>query len=132
MSSPILFFLLDPGFLIMQYEFSLYWSLAHTVMRIKVNWTSASRWCSKIVFSLQVCIFSKCSFSRLGSHLRAPEHVYMTWNKDEEVSGEKNCFFDYTYFWSGGQATEKAALYFFVNCIFQFIFWYHFLVFFLF
>lgn len=113
-------------------KLSLHRPLPHPVMRIKVNWTSASRWCSNVVFfcffNLQVCIFSILSFTGLGTHFRAPKHVYMTQSKDEEVSGERNYFFDYTNFWSGGLATEQVALYFFVNCIFQFILLYHFLV----
>lgn len=40
----------------------------------------------------------------------------------------KSYFFDYAYFWSDGLATEQVALYFFVNCIFQYIMLYHFLV----
>lgn len=114
-------------------KLSLRCPLPHTVMTIKVNWISASRWCSKVIFFfcffiLQVYIFSILPFAGLGTHFRAPKHVYITWNKDEEVSGERNYFFDYTYFLSGGLATEQVALYFFVNCIFQFILLYLFLV----
>lgn len=61
-------------------------------------------------FNLQVCISSIFSFAGLGTHFRAPKHVYMKWNKGEEVSGKKNnlvCF-GYTYcleWWSSRGAS---------------------------
>jgi len=66
--------------------------LMHTVVRLKINCTSASSWYSRVVFfffNLQVCIFSIFSFAGLGTHFRAPKHVYMKWNKGEEVSAKK-------------------------------------------
>lgn len=65
--------------------------LIHTVVRIKINCTSASVDIPGWFFPSLICkcIFSVFSFAGLGTHFRAPKHVYMKWNKGEEVSGKK-------------------------------------------
>lgn len=65
--------------------------LIHTLVRIKINCTSASVDIPGWFFPSLICkcIFSVFSFAGWGTHFRAPKHVYMKWHKGEEVSGKK-------------------------------------------
>lgn len=132
-----MYFILDPGFLIMQYECNLYWTSWST----DSHSNETKKWIA-VQHPVDIpgcCIFflwseRKYFFNILTIWCRnlfqAPKHVYMNSKEKKERKFQQKTI-QFICILSGGLAINLTALNFFVNYIFQFILLYRFLVVFL-